>query len=165
MSELKKINPTCRVYYIEASTKMLEIAKARATAFNSNEIIFINGTEVTLHELTGIRFDSVIANFYLDLFGTAALTAALGHVKGVINQGSQILISDFVDRTWWQGVLLFVMYRFFRWTCSIEASRLPDWEDQLKNNGIIERDSRAFFSGFIKSCLCVYDKKEASGIR
>jgi ubiquinone/menaquinone biosynthesis C-methylase UbiE len=63
LSELKKINPTCRVYYIEASAKMLELAKARFVTPPSNDIFFIHGTEATLDQLTNVRFNTDCANF------------------------------------------------------------------------------------------------------
>jgi ubiquinone/menaquinone biosynthesis C-methylase UbiE len=157
LTELAKINPTCRVYYIEASIKMLEKTRARFVVPPSNELVFIHGTEANLDQLKRIRFDSVITNFYLDVFDTASLTNVLDCIGGAIARGGQLLISDFVNRRWWHRVSLFVMYRFFRWTCSVKAKRLPTWEDQLRKNGFTERTSKSFFGGFIKSSLYVFD--------
>lgn len=159
LSELTKINPACRVYYLEASEKMLEIAKARFDVSHSNQIVFTHGTETNLDQISNIRFDSVITNFYLDLFETAELASVLRRIKMVITPESQLLISEFVDRRWWQRVLLFLMYQFFSWTCSVEAKSLPQWEDQLRINGFAEHSSRWFYFGFIKSCLFGLDKE------
>ena len=157
LDELFKVNPTCRVWYVEASKSMLEKARTSAQGLPVSQVSFIHGTEKNLNQITGIRFDAVIANFYFDVFTTTSLGSVLKDITNVINPNSKLLVSEFVEATKRHRVLLFIMYRFFRWTCSIEPTELPDWEDELKRNGFTERDTKAFYDGFIKSSLYVFD--------
>ncbi|HEY5919069.1 MAG TPA: methyltransferase domain-containing protein [Chryseolinea sp.] len=158
LSELIKINPSCRVWYLESSMKMLEMTKARFDGVSNPKIVFIHGTEKNLQQYTEIHFDAVITNFYFDLFTSASLNLALGEIKKCFSPGVTLLVSEFVARTRWHRLLLFLMYRFFRWTCAIEARNLPDWEDQLKKNGFVQRSEATFYFGFIKSSMYTIEK-------
>lgn len=159
LAELVKSNPTCRVWYIESSIKMIEIAKGRLKGLSNPGVFFIHGTEKNLRQLNDTYFDVVITNFYFDLFTSNSLKAAIEDIKKCIRPGSTLLVSDFVDRAWWQRFLLFLMYRFFRWTCAIEARNLPDWQRLLVEAGFAECSKTWFYRGFIKSSLHVFEKK------
>lgn len=156
LAELLKVNPTCRVWYVEASIKMLERAKARRKVWSSSQVFFVHGTEKNLHQIGDVRFDATIANFYFDLFTSLTLPSVLEDIERSINPGSKLLVSEFVQGSRWQQLLLFVMYQFFRWTCSLEASRLPDWQNELTTHRFTERHAKTFCHGFIKSSLYVF---------
>jgi tRNA (cmo5U34)-methyltransferase len=157
LSELIKINPSCRVWYLESSMKMLEMTKARFDGVSNPKIVFIHGTEKDLQQYTEIHFDAVITNFYFDLFTSTSLNFALGEIKKCFSPGITLLVSEFVARARWHKLLLFLMYRFFRWACAIEARNLPDWEDQLEKNGFVQRSEATFYFGFIKSSLYTFE--------
>jgi ubiquinone/menaquinone biosynthesis C-methylase UbiE len=157
LTELFKLNPTCRVWYVEASVKMLEKAKVRSEVLLSSQVIFIHGTERNLAEMADTRFDAVITNFYFDLFTSKSLPAVLENITRVIHPGSKLLVSEFIEGSRWQRLMLFIMYQFFNRTCSIEASRLPDWQGELKRHKFTERNETTFSNGFIKSSLYVFD--------
>jgi tRNA (cmo5U34)-methyltransferase len=160
LGELMKINPSCRVWYVESSIKMLERTKARCGGVSNPEIIFIHGTEKNLQRYTEIHFETVITNFYFDLFTSTSLNIALGDIKKCLSPCVTLLVSEFVARTRWQRLLLFLMYRFFRWACAIEARNLPDWEDKLEKNGFVQRSETSFYFGFIKSSKHVFEKAQ-----
>ena len=157
LAELFKVNPTCRVWYVEASIKMMEKAKRRSEVLPIYQVTFIHGTERNLNQIADVRFDTVITNFYFDLFTSSSVRAVLENITRSIHHGSKLLVSEFVEGSKYQHVLLFVMYHFFKWTCSIEASRLPDWQGELKRHGFTERKTKMFRNGFIKSSLFVFD--------
>jgi ubiquinone/menaquinone biosynthesis C-methylase UbiE len=153
LSELAKVNPACNVWYVEASTKMLEQAKETIKLASLN-VQFIHGTGLDLQPFADTPFDAVIANFYFDLFMSPTLETALHQIVKVTRHGGLLFASDFLDnRIWWQRMLLSLMYTFFRWCCSIEASNLPDWQTELKKNGFKEMKSKLFYKGFIKSSV------------
>lgn len=150
LSELTKVNPTCKVWYIDASAKMIELSK-EATQNSANEIVFIQGTEDLIP--TGRTFDAVITNFYLDLFPQESCISAIRKIRSVIRANGIWLVSDFLNTTWWHSAMLGVMYRFFKLTCDIEGSALPQWKNLLEENAFTEDKSREFFRGFIKSAV------------
>jgi ubiquinone/menaquinone biosynthesis C-methylase UbiE len=148
LSELTAINPTCKVWYIEASQEMINLSKAKLKGAR-NEIFFIHGTETNLP--TEITFDAVITNFFFDLFSTEECGRVIASVRPVLHAKAIWLISDFVNATWWHSALLAVMYRFFRMTSGVTTSKLSNWGAAMERGGFKEKKSGIFYGSFIKS--------------
>jgi ubiquinone/menaquinone biosynthesis C-methylase UbiE len=148
LRELLMLNPKCQVWYVEASHKMMELAKGKAKNFR-NQITFIHGTENSIP--ANITFDSVITPFYLDLFSKGNCALAIQKIRSSLHTHGIWIAIDFVNTTWWHGVMLSFMYLFFRLTCSIEAMTLPNWRRIMSENGFLEIESKSFYRGFIKS--------------
>ena len=152
LPELHTINPTCRIWYIEASSSMLNLARENAKDFSFDEINFIHGTHNEVP--TGVKFDTVITNFFLDLFSDNTLSTVLGKIHSILSPNGNLLVTDFADQgKFWQHILLKIMYRFFRITCGIEAEKLPLWQVQFNRIGFREIKSEYFFRSFIKSSV------------
>lgn len=152
LKELLMVNPTCRVWYVEASGQMVSLAREKISKDDHNRVWFIHGTEVSLPD--GIFFDVVITNFFLDLFTDARVLHICKTLWQKLNNDGLWLISDFVDEgKWWHRFLLWSMYRFFALTCDIEGSRLPPWEKQLAATGLTEMKFEFFYGMFIKSSV------------
>ncbi len=150
LAELLKLNPTCEVWYIEASEKMLKLSKLKTN--HSSRVHFIHGTEDSIPNET--KFDVVITNFYLDLFTNTALDSVLAKIQEAGKPGTLFLATDFIDRKkWWQSILLKTMYIFFHNTCKVEASRLPDWHQQLTKRNLVQKKSKLFFGEFIETTV------------
>ena len=148
LANLLELKPACEVWYIEASEKMLELSKEKIK--QSDRVHFLLGTENSIPG--NIQFDVVITNFYLDLFTTLSLDSVIEKIRTAIKPQSLWLATDFIEsKVWWQSVLLKIMYYFFRMTCSIEASQLPDWNQQLAKNGLTRLKSKFFFGGLIEA--------------
>lgn len=158
LKELGKINQSCSVWYIEASSAMIKQAKKNIR--NSNQqvrIYFIHGTENEIPD--GIEFDAVITNFFLDLFSASVLEKVIQKIKPSLATQGIWLVSDFVTPSrYWQKILLNMMYFFFRKTCDIESSHLPPWELKLGNAGLVQMKSKMFFCSFVKSAVFVLAK-------
>ena len=148
LAELLKLNPTCEVWYVEASEKMLELSKEKTN--HSSRVHFIRGTENSIP--AKIKFDVVITNFYFDLFTNTSLDSVLIKIQGVVKPGTLWLVTDFTDgNKWWQSILLKTMYRFFQKTCNVEASQLTDWNQQLTKINLVKKKSKLFFGEFIEA--------------
>ena len=150
LSELSEVNPTCKVWYIDASATMIELSK-EVTRNSVHELVFLHGTEDSIPP--GTTFDAVISNFYLDLFPQESCVNAIRKIRPVIRANGIWLVSDFLSTTWWHSAMLGVMYQFFKLTCDIEASALPQWKNLLEENAFKEYKSSEFFGGFIKSAV------------
>jgi ubiquinone/menaquinone biosynthesis C-methylase UbiE len=150
LNAVMKTSPHCSVWYVEASDVM--ISKAKKYLSMTGNIHFIHGTENSLSP--DVKYDGVITNFYLDLFSHSSLSRALNQIHGVTNKECTWLVTDFVNNSWWQQCLLWLMYRFFRITCQIEANSLPQWEEELNRLGLDQTQCRSFYGGFI--CSSVY---------
>jgi ubiquinone/menaquinone biosynthesis C-methylase UbiE len=161
LAEILKMHPEAKVWYIEASVKMLEQAQQKLSEQQKSRIIFIHGTEDSIPRET--QFHAVITAFYLDLFSPATLRRVIDTIKTSLVPESVWLVSDFIaGKVWWQWILLKVMYTFFRWCCGIEAKRLPPWEQYMTAHGWEVKAERLFFHGFIKSVRYSRQGKESS---
>jgi tRNA (cmo5U34)-methyltransferase len=149
LADLMKLKPDCKVWYIEASEKM--IALARNKVGSSHSIHFIHGTEESIPE---IKFEVVITNFYLDLFSNRQLEHLVKNLQSVLKTSSSWIVTDFVnDKKWWQPVILRIMYFFFRITCGLKIKQLPEWDQLIARKGTKEVESKSFYRGFIKTVL------------
>lgn len=155
---LLALNPECRIWFLDASSKMLELARHRMKAKSKDNILFVHGTKDHLPE--GIVFDAVITDFFLDLFSGKAVGRIAGLVTRQLHPMGVWLVADFVNAgRWWQRTMLWSMYRFFGLACNIEATRLPPWQKQITSAGMEAIASTIFYGGFITSI--VYRKKSA----
>lgn len=149
---LLEINPTCQVWYVEASSKMIFIAGKKIPKDGLDRISFIHGIEKSLPDQ--IFFDVIITNFFLDLYPDAGVVNICKGLYQKLNKDALWFVSDFVDGgKWWHRFILWTMYRFFVLTCKIEGSKLPSWEKQLGSIGLAEMKFKLFYGGFIKSIV------------
>jgi tRNA (cmo5U34)-methyltransferase len=150
LAELLTIKPECKVWYIEASEKMIDLSQKKVDSKSS--IHFIHGTEADIP--SSIKYDVVISNFYLDLFTDEQLTDVTHKIISSLSPGSQWIATDFVERNkGWQKLLLKLMYYFFRIICHIGSRKLPQWNKAILASGIKKIESRLFYDGFIETAL------------
>lgn len=151
LTALTESDPSCKVWFIEASSEMLRRAQRRVSHL-PNRIDFIHGTERDIPE--GMRFDAILVSFFLDVFPDEELPAMCSHLALVLNPDGVWLVSDFVDsgkrgHRW----LLAVMYSLFNRVSDVSAKSLPLWQKHIRRTGWQEAASRLFYAGFIKSAV------------
>lgn len=149
ISELLTVNPTCRVWYIEASAKMLELSRKHLS--EGDNVVSIHGTEDSIPD--NVIFDAVITNFYLDLFTSASCRSLIAKIATRINPNSIWLVSDFQSTTWWQRAMLSIMYRFFKTVAKVGTQSLPPWKEIFIERGFREGQVKTFYANFIRSSL------------
>ena len=144
------------IVYLEASASMLhKTEKLNKDLSHPNRIEYRLGTEENIGNTE--KFDIIITNFFLDLFSPIYLSLLLDKLYRALAPNGKWLITDFVKPAnnniskWWAPVLFKSMYLFFRVTCSISATALPDWENNLKTFSLVKINSAYFYHGFIKT--------------
>ena len=148
LTDLVNLKPDCEVWYIEASARMMVMARERKVRAN---IHFIHGTITALPD---VKFDVVITHFFLDLFSAPTLRMMIPTILLVSKPTVLWLASDFVNHgKWWEHVLLKIMYLFFRQVCSIEGDRLPEWNRIIFDAGLKKIRTNYFYGGFIESSV------------
>ena len=146
LEELLCLEPTCSVWYVEKSSKMIDRSRKRKI---NNRVYFIHGTEENIP--ADLKFDVIITNFYLDLFHNSSLKDVLQHIHHYTLPSTRWLVTDFIDvGKWWQRLLLKVMYTFFNVVCNIEAHQLPAWHQQMQRDWV-EINSKSWYGNFIRS--------------
>lgn len=145
--ELLLTKKDCKIWYVEASSAMISIARIRVA--NHPNIVFIHGTE---EHIPIQSFDVIITGFFVDQFSESEITEMVSSLHRKMNPAAVWLVTDFVNEKWWHRMLLKVMYIFFRLTTGIPVTTLPRWE-QIFNKHLKHVSEHTFYSGFIKSVL------------
>ena len=158
LNELLSMNPGCNVTYIDASTKMIEMARKKTQVKN---VVFIQGTEDSIPQ--GCFFDAVISHFYLDLFDDVDGVKVIDTIRHCSHRETLLLVCDFVRSTWWHSAMLSIMYGFFRIVSGLDAKELPDWRNLLTKGGFAEISSQSFSKGFICSAMFRVSEENKKG--
>jgi tRNA (cmo5U34)-methyltransferase len=144
LDSLCKACPELRIDYIDLSGGMINAARKRLG--NTDHVQFIQGTE---NDIPDRLYDGVITNFYLDMFDEDKLTVVIEKIKSVLNNPTIWVITDFVNDQKGHRIMLWWMYRFFRFVTRIDAAHLPDWQNQMSIAGGKLLESKVFKNGFI----------------
>lgn len=153
LKELLDLNPGCHIHYIDASAAMVTMAKKKIDQKHSHRVVFVTGTEDSIPR--HLTFDVVVTHFFLDLFSRTKLPNVIQKLNKSLRKNGLWIVSDFVNKNWWQKIMLAVMYTFFRITCGIDARFLPDWTNELERQGLKEWYRTHFFGSFIKSSVFI----------
>jgi SAM-dependent methyltransferase len=156
------------VVYQDISPRMLSRAEERIRERLPGKL---ERVEFVQEGLTGLplhaQFDAICTHCFLDLFSDDTLPEVVARLAALLEPGGIWYVSDFsradgfpmaaVSRS-----LLWVMYRFFRLTCGIEASRLPDFDRAWESSGLEVTDERRFHGGMIRAYLLSRDEALSS---
>jgi SAM-dependent methyltransferase len=149
LEEIQNIHPSgLTITYVDASAKM--IARAEKRNIGANEVAFITGPveQVVLHG----KYDVVLTPFLFDNFSEESLQNIFARIHARLSPSSLWLYCDFRDTgVLWQKMVLKIMYLFFRLTCSIEATHLPDAKACFHSHNYKAIAQQTFISGFIES--------------
>lgn len=144
----KRHSSGLNITYIDASPKMIELARKRDVG--ANKVAFI-AAPIEQALLAG-PYDIVITPFFFDNFNDNTMRHIFTAIDSRLGVDGAWLYCDFRNtEVLWQKMLLRVMYLFFRVTCGVEATMLPDAEGCFRDAGY-RGDGRALFAhGFIVS--------------
>jgi len=134
------------ITYVEIAPKMMSISKKRN--IGNNQIIFINEGIENTHLPTD--FDIVLTPFLLDNFTPQNLNIIFKSIDKLLKPNALWLNASFqLTGKLWQKLLLKTMFIFFKLTCGIEASKLPEIAGVFEENGYKLIEQEGFFSEFI----------------
>ena len=133
LCELLRVHPGVEVDCLDASKRMLELARERigeASPDHAARVRFLH-EDITSWIPPGDRYDLIVTHFVLDCFREAELAFIIKKLAGAATSDATWLLADFRipgggfarlrARVW-----LTVMYGFFRMTARIEANELID---------------------------------------
>lgn len=147
LRELVRLNESCTIFYVEASSKMLD--KAKENLNDSDRIKFIHGTE---DNLRNEQFDIIITHFFLDMYTNLQLTQLTKKIKSLMNgKDARWLVADFENSKFWHVPFLTIMYYFFNVTNSISTRHLPNWNVIIEDNSFQCINATSYYGKFIRS--------------
>lgn len=150
ISELIQFNNTCKIWFVDASSKMVELAKDNLK--DTEQVAFIHGAEDKIPKL---QFDVIITHFFLDMFTNQQLYNLIGKLVNDTNSPSMWIAADFEKSKYWHALLLRFMFLFFRQSGTMDNNELPDWNAILKSHRFKIAASKSSFGKFIQSRLYV----------
>jgi ubiquinone/menaquinone biosynthesis C-methylase UbiE len=151
---LRKAQPELPVECIEASAKMIELARARV---GDRYTQFIRA-DIREAAFPPAHYDLLVTHFFLDCFEGKELLEVVEKLSAAAMPDAIWLVADFHEpaRGWRRDLarlLIATMYLFFRSVAGLEARRLVDYAPFLAANGfILEKESGAP-NGMIRSQL------------
>lgn len=152
LDEIFKIHPDVKITYVEASQKMISKARRKEP---QGQVNYVLGS---IDQIPPEKnYDVVMTAFFWDMFSTKKAVRMKQSIDQKIKNDAIWLLADFKNTDiWWQEILIKVMYWFFRSTCHIEASELPDF-DQIFIRGKHTKQFRdTFYNGMIESTVYNY---------
>ncbi len=146
-----------QVIYVELSKGMLEKSRDRIMKRLpeiANKVEWVHGT---VHDLPdAAEFDLVCTHCFLDLFDGETLEREVKALRSRMRPKANWYFSDFHyaykwPMNWISRMMIWGMYRFFRWTCGIQARRLGDFAGVLDGNGLKAEAQRFHYGGMLES--------------
>lgn len=132
LAELLRAQRDLAVDYLDASARMLALARAR----NDSERVRFIHADILEAALPAAHYDLVATHFFFDCFGKQTLGEIVEKLGAAATGDAIWLIAEFRETTRWRGrFLLAAMHLFFRVVAGLEARRLVDYEPLLRAQG------------------------------
>ncbi|HUM47305.1 MAG TPA: class I SAM-dependent methyltransferase [Chitinophagales bacterium] len=150
LNHLLESHPELIIDFIEASPKMLELAKKKVKAAFIHRVNFIHGTH---HQISSAaKYDAATSFFVMDCLKQADALEFATVVTNALKSGGSFLFADFFPvKNFYHRILLWTMYRFFRLVAGIHATALPDYDVIFNRLKLKEKGRNNFLNGFIQS--------------
>ncbi|MGH8095006.1 MAG: class I SAM-dependent methyltransferase [Chthoniobacterales bacterium] len=138
LAEFVRAHPTALVDCVEASARMIELARQRV---NAAQLHFIHANVQDTALKPGTH-DLIVTHFFLDCFDEKALSTLIDRLACAATPAAYWLVADFCEpKCGWRRLharfLIAFMYFFFRAAAGIEARRLVDYRPFLQAKGFI----------------------------
>ncbi len=146
--ELLKHNKTCKIWYVEASLKMIHLARRHLNA--TDQVVFIHGTQ---YNIPHRKFDIVITHFFVDMFSETDLSDLTEQIARVLKKEGKWIVADFVNNKYWHKLFLWLMYFFFNTIGALNHKTLPDWDRIIQSKSFALVNETPFYKGFIKNII------------
>lgn len=158
LCELLRVHPEVEVDCVDASQRMLELARQRlerAWPDRLHRVRFLQ-RDLTSWSPPDHHYDLLVTHFFLDCFAETELAAIVEKLARAATEKANWLLADFCvpaeggarfrARAW-----LAVMYQFFRLTAGIDARQLIDPTPFLQREGFAQARQHLFRGGMLKS--------------
>ncbi len=143
--------PRARIDYVDASAKMMALARARAGTHRVN----YRRADARALRLRNSQYDLVVTHFFLDCFNDAELSALVERTARAAAPSARWIVSEFRPATLFARLLIALMYAFFRGATGLATRRLADHHPHLACNGFRLQRVERTWGGMLASELWV----------
>ena len=151
LPDLVEKHHNLQIDFVEASDKMIELAKAKVTHTGTCTINWIHGTEDNIPHKE--YYDIIITNFLLDLFKHEDLEAMMPKIGDSLKKEGFWIFTDFHART--KGIknriLVRLMYFFFRMIGAIKGNRLLRYGLYFEKIGFRRMAQERFYKDLVET--------------
>jgi ubiquinone/menaquinone biosynthesis C-methylase UbiE len=173
LCELLRRHPNVEVDCVDASQRMLELARRRIERESPDRASQINLLRQDIASWTPPehQFDLIVTHFLLDCFPENRVAEIVAKLSRAAAVDARWLLADFCIPSgefarWRAGLWLAAMYRFFQFTAGVEARDLVDpspflhaegfalVQQQLSRNGMLKSELWRRGSGSLGSAGC-----------
>jgi ubiquinone/menaquinone biosynthesis C-methylase UbiE len=160
LCELLRIHPNVEIDCVDASARMLELARRRLERrlpTGATRTRFLQ-RDITSWIPPDQVYDLIVTHFFLDCFSGDRIADVVNRLSRAATPNATWLLADFCmpadglvrirARLW-----LAAMYRFFQFAAGIEARKLEDPSPFLRTAGFALASQHFFRSGMLKSEL------------
>ena len=137
--------PAAQIDYVDLSTRMLELARARAGGLR---VAYHHGDALTT-PLPPAEYDLIVTHFFLDCFDAEDQARLVAHVAGAATLQARWLVSEFRK----SGLLVRALYVFFRATTGLKTKRLADHHPLFQQHGFRLTRHKSAWRGLLASEL------------
>ena len=157
LARLVAQNPTSQIDVVEASGKMIALARNRIPSSRLHNINFYR-QDARISLLPGSGYDVIVTNFFLDCFSDAEAAAIVTNAAEALRPGGIWIVGDFQQPS--EGIAalhawlwLRVMYFAFRLTTGLRVASLPSIETILASNGLVALQRQQDWSSLLTAQL------------
>lgn len=147
---LEQIGPKGRIFYMEASAKMIRKGKSRVKPDQLSQIVFLHQSDFS--KIPHETYDVVLTQFFLDILSDEEIEKLFQELGQRINSNTKWIFLDFfpITKKKW---LVQLMIRFFRWTTGNPRKDLPDYGHYFEYYGWEIEGKKSLQGGFIEAWL------------
>lgn len=155
LHKLLEENKTIQVTYVDASEKMIALAKKRISKNLPNELHRVTFICKCVEDVELESYNVIVCNYFLDLFDDAYVSELILRFKKHMNKDGVLYITDFSIPEkglmhWSTKVGLKMLYLFFRCTTNLSTQKIPAIDTIVKENGFYILHTKSFFKGILK---------------
>jgi ubiquinone/menaquinone biosynthesis C-methylase UbiE len=151
---LLRAAPSARVDYVDTSTKMLELARARVDRADANRVEFrkADARDVPWEES---EYDLIVTHFFLDCFGERDLPLLVDKIARTAGPEARWIVSEFRPVNRAARLCIAAMYLFFGTAADLKTRNLADHHPHLLRKGFRLRRSELACGGMLASELWI----------
>jgi hypothetical protein len=160
LARLLLANPLVRVDFVEASSKMIELAERRISALGRafRSRVLFRACDLRHFEPRQSNYDLIATHFFLDCFSQAEVFELSQRLASWASLQAQWIVSEFqeapgVFANLASRVVIRALYAAFRISTDLRVTHLPDYEAALAATGFRLQCDEHSFAGLLRSSL------------